>query len=157
MPSVFAPVAALLLSVAVLLMGHGLQGTLLPVRAQLEDFGSLNIGILGSSYYLGFALGCLMGPKAVQRVGHIRVFTAMVSIASTVSILHALILAPEVWWVFRGATGLNDHHTHTKSQYCNLADTLGRIGQAGESLWVQSFIRLASPAAIKIRWEHTHA
>ena len=79
MPSVIAPVAALLLSVALLLMGNGLQGTLLPVRAQLEDFGSLSIGILGSFYFAGFALGCLLGPKAVQRVGHIRVFTAMVS------------------------------------------------------------------------------
>ena len=75
MPSVIAPVAALLLSFALLLMGNGLQGTLLPVRAQLEDFGSLSIGILGSFYFAGFALGCLLGPKAVQRVGHIRVFT----------------------------------------------------------------------------------
>ena len=29
----------------------------------------------------------------------------MVSIASTVSLAHALILIPEVWWVFRGVTG----------------------------------------------------
>lgn len=105
MPSVIAPVAALLLSVGLLLMGNGLQGTLLPVRAQLEDFGSLSIGILGSFYYAGFALGCLLGPKAVKSVGHIRVFTAMVSIASTVSILHSMVLIPEVWWIFRGITG----------------------------------------------------
>ena len=38
MPTAIAPIAALLLSVAFLLMGHGLQGTLLPVRAQLEKF-----------------------------------------------------------------------------------------------------------------------
>ena len=106
MPSAsVAPIAALLLSVAFLLMGNGLQGTLLPVRAQLEEFGSLNIGVLGSSYYVGFALGCFLGPRAVRRVGHIRVFTAMVSVASTVSILHALILFPEVWWILRGITG----------------------------------------------------
>lgn len=102
---VIAPVAALLMSVALLLMGNGLQGTLLPVRAQLEEFGSLNIGILGSFYYAGFALGCLLGPKAVKRVGHIRVFTAMVSIASTTSILHAMVLTPELWWALRGITG----------------------------------------------------
>ncbi len=105
MPSVIAPVAALLLSVALLLMGNGLQGTLLPVRAQLEDFGSLSIGILGSFYFAGFALGCFLGPKAVQRVGHIRVFTAMVSIASTISILHSMVVTPELWWFFRGITG----------------------------------------------------
>lgn len=100
-----APVAALLLSVAILLLGNGLQGTLLPVRAQLEEFSSLEIGILGSSYFLGFALGCLFAPYAIRRAGHIRAFTAMVSIASTVSLAHALILLPEVWWVFRALTG----------------------------------------------------
>ncbi len=105
MATVIAPIAALLLSVALLLMGNGLQGTLLPVRAGLEEFGSLNIGILGSSYYVGFALGCILGARLVKRVGHIRVFTAAVSIGSTASILHALFLEPEIWWVIRGVTG----------------------------------------------------
>ena len=105
MTAAIVPIATLLLSVAFLLMGNGLQGTLLPVRAQLEDFGALNIGILGSSYFMGFALGCFFGPRAVMRVGHIRVFAAMVSIASTISILHVLILSPQMWWVFRGISG----------------------------------------------------
>ncbi|HMB75823.1 MAG TPA: MFS transporter [Kiloniellaceae bacterium] len=93
------------MSVALLLMGNGLQGTLLPVRAQLEDFTSIDIGALGSSYFLGFALGCWLGPRAVKRVGHIRVFTAMVAIASTTSILHLMILTPVAWWVLRAITG----------------------------------------------------
>lgn len=105
MTAAILPITALLLSVAFLLMGNGLQGVLLPVRAQFEDFGALSIGILGSSYFVGFALGCVLGPKAVQRVGHIRVFTAMVAIASTISILHILILSPPMWWVFRGISG----------------------------------------------------
>ena len=96
-----APVAALLISVAFLLMGIGLQGTLLPVRAQLEDFSSYDIGILGSAYFVGFALGCVLAPYAIRRSGHIRAFAAMVSIASTLSLAHALILIPEIWWVFR--------------------------------------------------------
>lgn len=105
MTAILAPVAALLLSVAMLLMGNGLQGTLLPVRAQFEDFSSLEIGILGSSYFLGFGLGCVLGPHAVRRVGHIRAFTAMVSIASVISLAHALLPSPAVWWVLRAATG----------------------------------------------------
>ena len=100
-----APVSALLLSVAILLMGNGLQGTLLPVRAGIEAFSTFDIGILGSSYFLGFALGCLLGPYAVRRVGHIRAFTAMVSIASTTALLHVVVLNPAVWWVMRGLTG----------------------------------------------------
>ena len=88
-----------------LLMGNGLQGTLLPVRAQFEHFSPLEIGVLGSAYFLGFALGCVFGPHAVRRVGHIRAFAAMVSIASTISLAHALLLSPAVWWVLRAGTG----------------------------------------------------
>jgi MFS family permease len=100
-----APIAALLLSVAMLLMGNGLQGTLLPVRAQFEDFSALDIGVLGSAYFLGFALGCFFGPHVVRRAGHIRAFAAMVSVASTISLAHALIVSPVVWWVLRAGTG----------------------------------------------------
>ena len=105
MARALAPVFAVLLSVALLLMGNGLQGTLLPVRAQLENFSSLDIGVLGSSYFVGFALGCVLAPHAVRRVGHIRAFTALVSIASTVSIAHALIVMPLSWWLLRTITG----------------------------------------------------
>lgn len=105
MAAALVPVTALLLSVALLLMGNGLLGTLLPVRAELESFSTFNIGILGSSYYLGFIAGCYLGPYLVLRVGHIRAFTAMVSLASAAALAHALILNPLMWWSFRVVTG----------------------------------------------------
>jgi MFS family permease len=101
----FAPISALLLSVTLLLMGNGLQGTLLPVRAQLEFFSTFDIGILGASYYLGFAGGCYFGPYVVRRVGHIRAFAAMVSLASAVTLVHAMLLEPALWWPLRALTG----------------------------------------------------
>lgn len=105
MTAALLPVAALLLSVALLLMGNGLQGTLLPVRAQLESFSTLDIGVLGSSYFLGFAAGCFLGPYLVRRVGHIRTFTAVVSLASTIALAHALLINPILWWLLRALTG----------------------------------------------------
>mgnify|MGYP003631294612 CR=1 FL=1 len=100
-----APVAALLLSVTILLMGNGLLGTLLPVRAQLEFHSALAIGILGSSYFIGFAAGCYFGPHVVRRVGHIRTFTVMVSLASAATLAHALVISPYAWWPLRTTTG----------------------------------------------------
>lgn len=105
MIAAIAPIAALLLGVALLLAGNGLQGTLLPVRASLESFSAIEIGILGSSYFLGFATGCFYGPHVVRRVGHIRTFAAIVAIASSVALLHAIILQPVVWWLLRAGTG----------------------------------------------------
>jgi len=104
--SVFAPVSALLLSVAFLLAGNGLQGTLLPIRAGMEAFTTPDIGILGSAYYIGFASGCLLGGRILRRAGHIRAFTAMASIASAVALGHALVLSPWFWWIARATTGL---------------------------------------------------
>lgn len=105
MRSVLSPIAALLLSVAILIMGNGLQQTLLPVRASIENFAALEIGLMGSAYYLGFAIGCLRGGRLIQRVGHIRAFTALTAIASTVALVHALSIEPYVWTLMRMLTG----------------------------------------------------
>ncbi|MBT8433217.1 MAG: MFS transporter [Gammaproteobacteria bacterium] len=103
---VVAPIAALLISVALLLMGNGLQGTLLPVRASIEAFSALDIGVMGSSYFIGFALGCYYGAHMVRRAGHIRTFTAMVAIASSAVLAHSIIVSPLLWWFLRAITGL---------------------------------------------------
>ncbi len=105
MGTTFAQIAALLFSAAILLMGNGLQATLLPLRAQVEVFSTIQIGILGSAYYVGFAAGCFWGPHLVKRVGHIRTFTAMVAIASAAPLIHSIWLSAEVWWVLRAASG----------------------------------------------------
>ena len=57
MTASLAPIAALLTSVAILLMGNGLQGTLLPLRANSAGFSAADIGILGGAYFAGFILG----------------------------------------------------------------------------------------------------
>ena len=100
-----APVAALLLSVAFMLMGNGLQSTLLPMRAQLEAYSSLEIGVLGSAYFIGFALGCWRGAILIRRAGHIRAFAAVVAIASTSALVHSLVTEPVVWWAIRLLSG----------------------------------------------------
>lgn len=105
MKHVLAPVAALLISVSILLAGQGLQGTLLPVRASLEAFPTLAIGIMGAAYFLGFTLGCLRGGELVQRVGHVRVFLAMTALASAAPLVHGLFLHPVAWGLLRALTG----------------------------------------------------
>ena len=105
MGTTIAQIATLLLSAAILLMGNGLQSTLLPLRAQVEEFSTIQIGILGSAYYVGFAAGCFWGPHLVKRVGHIRTFAAMVAIASAVPLIHNIWLSAEVWWLLRTASG----------------------------------------------------
>ena len=105
MKHALAPVAALLIGVSILLTGQGLQGTLLPVRASLEGFSTIAIGIMGAAYFLGFTLGCLKGGELVRRVGHVRVFAAMTALASASPLLHGLVLNASVWSLLRMLTG----------------------------------------------------
>ncbi len=100
-----ASVAPLLVGVAILLTGQGLQGTLLPVRANLEGFSTLSVGLMGGAYFFGFTLGCLRGSTLLRRVGHIRVFAAMTAAASAVPLLHGLWVETWVWWLLRCVTG----------------------------------------------------
>jgi MFS family permease len=100
-----APVAALLFSVSLLLMGNGLQGTLLPVRGNMEAFSAIELGLLGTAYFLGFTFGCMHGPLLVRRSGHIRAYLAMTALASVVALLHALYVDPVAWWALRAVAG----------------------------------------------------
>ncbi len=100
-----APISALLLGVGLLQLGNGLQGTLLPVRAQVEAFTQLELGALGSAYFFGFVAGCYFGPWLVRNSGHIRTFTAMVALASALVLTHPLIVDPVFWLVVRAFSG----------------------------------------------------
>lgn len=100
-----APVTALLFGTAILLAGQGLQGTLLPVRATLEDFSTISIGLMGGAYFLGFTYGCWKGAELIRGVGHVRVFAAMTAIASATPLLHGLWVNPWIWGSLRFLSG----------------------------------------------------
>lgn len=97
--------AALLTSIALLLLGNGLIGTLLGIRAGIEDFASTSFGVIMSSYFIGYIAGAFTIPKLVERVGHIRIFAIMASTASIAAVLHGYFLHPFAWFIFRMLTG----------------------------------------------------
>lgn len=98
-------VSALLLSVALLIFGHGLQTTLLPLAADRFFFSDFEIGAISSGYFVGMVLGCLGGPWIIMRVGHIRAFAALVSLMSAAAILHPMVIDPVVWTLIRIISG----------------------------------------------------
>ena len=69
-----------MLGIAILMLGHGLQGTLLGLRANLEAFQPAVTGMVMSGYYVGMLVGSLRVPTLVNRVGHVRVFAALLSL-----------------------------------------------------------------------------
>jgi len=97
--------ASLMSAIFLLEMGSGLQGILLPVRAEIAGFPAEMIGMLGTLYYLGFIIGCLRLPSMIRRIGHIRSFAALSAVAASVVLLHELLVHPVVWMLLRLATG----------------------------------------------------
>lgn len=83
----------------------GVQGSLLGVRAEMEGFDDLLIGLLMSCYFAGFLAGSRLAPKLIQRVGHIRTFAALSAVASVTILIHALYVEPWTWAAMRLLTG----------------------------------------------------
>ncbi len=106
MVATIKPIAALLLSAAIVLAGNALEGVLLPLRADIEGFSRLQIGLIGSAYYTGLMIGCLLCPWAIARVGHIRAFAVFTAVATISPLAEAIWTVPPVWWVIRGLTGV---------------------------------------------------
>lgn len=95
----------LFLGIGLLMLGNGLQGTLLGLRASIEEFPTTITGIVMSGFYLGFLFGSLYTPKILQKVGHVRVFAAFASLASTATLMHIVFIDPIFWGVMRLVTG----------------------------------------------------
>src|SRR5262245_27477545 len=95
----------LLMGMGVLLLGAGLQGTLIGLRAALEGFPTFVIGVVMSCYYIGYVGGSMRTPRWVQRVGHIRVFAALSAVASGSILLQAVFVSPLAWAALRAVSG----------------------------------------------------
>jgi MFS family permease len=96
---------ALFFGIALLMLGSGLQSSLLGLRATAEGFPTAVTGLVMTSYYAGFLAGSTLVPRLVERVGHIRVFAALASLASMAVLAHVVFIEPASWGAMRLVTG----------------------------------------------------
>ncbi len=96
---------ALFLGMFMLMIGNGLQGTLLGLRGEVEGFSTLALSIVMSAYFVGFLFSSRLTPELIRRVGHVRVFAALGSTISAVLILYPLLVEPWAWTLGRVIIG----------------------------------------------------
>ncbi len=96
---------ALLFGVLLLMLGNGIQGTLLGLRGALEGFSTLEMSVVMAGYFAGFLGGSRAAPWMIRRVGHVRVFAALASFVSAVLILYPLVVDPIAWTLLRVGIG----------------------------------------------------
>jgi len=96
---------ALFFGMAMLMLGNGLQGSLLGLRADIEGFNATLIGFIMAGYFAGFMFGSIATPTLVSWVGHVRVFAALASLASTAVLLFIIFVHPVAWVLMRLLVG----------------------------------------------------
>ncbi len=151
---------AILLGIGFMMLANGLQGTLLGVRASIEGFSTFTTGIMMSGYFIGMFIGSMLAPKLVQRVGHIRVFSALASLASISILFHGVYIEPVMWMAMRVITGISfaGFYVVTESWLNDRAsnETRGKVlsiymvivtGSMGAG---QFLLNLAQPSAIDL-------
>lgn len=156
MLKVFANSWALLLGLMLLMLGNGLQGTLLGIRGGIEGFATWQMSLVMSAYFLGFLAGSQLAPRMLAQVGHIRVFAALASLISAILVLYAEVPNWIVWAGLRVLIGfcfagvyvtaeswLNDAATNeTRGQTLSLYMIVQMVG----IISAQGLLNLADPA-----------
>ncbi len=150
----------LLLGMLLLMLGNGMQGTLLGVRGSEEGFSTTAMSIVMSAYFVGFLGGSRLAPEMIRRVGHVRVFAALGSIVSAVLILFAAAPNPIAWTLMRVVIGfcfsgvyvvaeswLNDSATNeTRGQTMSLYLIVQMIG----IVTAQGLLNVADPGGYNL-------
>lgn len=96
----------LLLGVTLLLLGNGMQGTVLGLRGAMEGYDAPTMSQVMSVYFAGFLLGARLTPRLIQKVGHVRVFAALGATISAAFVLYAEAVNPVAWMGLRFVVGL---------------------------------------------------
>jgi MFS family permease len=113
-----------------------------------------------SGYYAGFLFGSVITPKILSNVGHVRVFAALASLASSAALLYVVFVDPIFWGLMRLVTGfsyaglyivceswLNDLSTNeTRGQMLSIYMIIVMGGMA----LGQMFLNVADPAGFKL-------
>ena len=140
---------ALLLGVMLLMLGNGIQGTLLGIRGKIEGFSPVEMSYVMAAYSAGFLLGSRMAPEMIRRVGHVRVFAALGSLISAVLILYPV--APDwmLWAAMRVVIGFSFSGVYiTAESWLNASSTNETRGQALSAYMIMQMIGIISAQAL---------
>ncbi len=142
---------ALLLGMMLLMVGNGLQGTLLGVRGGIEGFSTFEMSLVMSAYFAGFLGGSRMAPELIRRVGHVRVFAALGSFISAVLILFPSITDPWAWVGLRILIGFCFSGVYvTAESWLNNASSNENRGQALSAYMIVQMIGIIAAQGLLV-------
>ncbi len=140
---------ALLFGMGLLMIGNGMQGTLLGIRGEIEAFSTVEMSVVVSAYFVGFLGGSRMAPEMIRRVGHVRVFAALASLISAVMILYPTLPDPWIWTGARVLIGFCFSAVYvTAESWLNNAATNETRGQALSAYMIVQTVGIVAAQAL---------
>ena len=98
---------ALFFSIFFLQLGSSILAPFDALAGLEIGFSNIELGLLGSSHFAGFLLGCWIAPFVMKRVGHIRAFTIFATFSVLGSLMHPVFVNPYFWCFLRILAGLS--------------------------------------------------
>ncbi len=149
--------AALFLSVILVQLGSGTLAPLDALSGASAGFSTGQIGLLGSSHFVGFFVGCWLAPRLTGLVGHPRVFAAFAAMGAIGALAHPLWVDPWFWAGLRVISGFAVAGAYTvieswlqgKLENANRGKVIGiyRVVDLSAALGAQALIAVLPPAA----------
>lgn len=92
-------------SIGITLMGTGLLGSLIGVRAERSGIGAGVMGLAMAMYYVGFVVGMPAMNRLLEVLSRRRMFAACTTAMGIASVSYGLVVQPVAWLGFRFLTG----------------------------------------------------
>jgi MFS family permease len=101
----YRAISALLAGIFLLNTGFGVIGLITPLRARIDGFPEVAIGLLGSFYYGGMLMGAFAAPSLIGRAGLVGAFAWFATTCAVVALLMPAMVTPWSWLLLRATLG----------------------------------------------------
>jgi MFS family permease len=102
---VVAQIGALMLATSSVQLAVGFFGTFISLRVPLENFRSTMSALVLAGYYAGYTIGAVYCSRIIERVGHIRAYAALASLAVVATAVMPLAINGPTWLLLRAVIG----------------------------------------------------
>ena len=96
-----SPLTAFFIGTLFTCAAYGLLSSSLALRLNAAKISTAEAGIVLAVYYAGYIFASLSSYKIINRVGHIRAFSAYISVLSALVLLHTISINPIYWGILR--------------------------------------------------------
>ena len=103
--AVVSPLSAFFAGTLLTCAGYALLTSYLSLKMNTFGVSTSQIGVILSMYYVGYILAALSASKIINKVGHIRSFSAFISLFSALVLAHIFSQSPILWGGLRFCEG----------------------------------------------------